>query len=97
MLSVEFEGVEEYRRQAETVRGSGGCACGCLTIDFVHPDGRGGTTLLTEAYDDGGLVMLFSTDGQLACLEYAPVNDGADMPPEFPLPPELRGITAETD
>ncbi|GAA1726351.1 hypothetical protein [Aeromicrobium alkaliterrae] len=97
MLSVDFDGVEKYRAQVETVRVSGTCGCGCLTIDFAHPGTKQGVTLLTEAYTDSALIMLFANDGRLSCLEYAPLGDDVAMPDEFPLPPELQGITVEDD
>lgn len=97
MLSVEFEGVDRYRLQAETVRVSGRCGCGCLTIDFAHPATDDGETLLSEARDSVALIMLFATGGQLSCLEYAPTHDDVSIPAEFPLPPDLRCITAGTD
>lgn len=97
MLSVEFEGVDQYRRQAETVRVSGSCGCGCLTIDFAHQDTGDGMTLLSEADDGVALIMLFATGGQLSCLEYAPTGDDVSIPAEFPLPPDLRSITVGTD
>lgn len=41
LLSVEFEGVEELRRQAADVVVAGMCNCGCPSIDFQRGRGLG--------------------------------------------------------
>jgi len=97
MLSVEFDGAQMYRDQIDTLRVAGTCGCGCLTIDFARAEKGQGEEMLTEAYTENALVMLFAHSGRLSCLEYAPVSDELPMPSEFPLPPDLRGLTAGVD
>jgi hypothetical protein len=97
MLSVEFDAVQAYRDQVGSLRVIGSCGCGCLTIDFTRAEKGEGEELLTEAYTDNALVLLFARSGRLSCLEYAPIDEHLPMPAEFPLPPDLRGLTADVD
>lgn len=62
LVEPEFPGAVELRRQAAAVEVSGGCACGCASVDFVLPAVRPGMRIITEAIhrDGTGEVILFT-------------------------------------
>ncbi len=81
MLSLDFEGVEELRRQALNVLVTGRCSCGCPTIDLAtSPDSNrsriaDSTSPVQARVDHGeghapGEFILFLNDGRLSSLEY---------------------------
>jgi len=57
LLSVDFDGVENLRRQVVEVVVVGMCGCGCPSIDFQHGRGLGMTIRVNAAIPDsyGGL------------------------------------------
>ncbi|WIM92522.1 hypothetical protein ACTOB_004465 [Actinoplanes oblitus] len=89
LLAVDFEGVEELRRQAAEAQVVGACGCGCPSVDFQ--DGVGMTVRVDGAvrgtYD--ALFLYTFGDGRLGGIEWAGVEA---KPAEFP-PPELLDIS----
>ncbi|WP_189335430.1 hypothetical protein [Actinoplanes ianthinogenes] len=89
LLTVDFEGVEELRRQAAEARVVGECGCGCPSIDFQ--DGTGMNVRVNAsvrgAYDE--LFLYSFGDDRLGGIEWAGVDE---KPAEFP-PPELLEIS----
>jgi hypothetical protein len=80
LLSLEFEGVEQLRRQAAEATVVGRCDCGCPTIEIettasalaVPLEGRLAPIegrVLPIADEPSGDVILFVDDGRLSSLE----------------------------
>ncbi|GAA4608071.1 hypothetical protein BJY16_006655 [Actinoplanes octamycinicus] len=86
LLAVDFEGVEELRRQAAGALVVGTCACGCPSIDFQ--DGVG-LTVRVDATVRGGYdqLFLYTFGERLGGIEWAGV---AERPAEFPPPERLE-------
>jgi hypothetical protein len=82
LLSAEFAGVGVLREQARSVVVTGGCDCGCPTVDLrVGGDvravaGLGSGLVLAQGVvsvagqDAAEEIILFLRDGRLSCLEY---------------------------
>lgn len=89
LLAGDFPGAAELRAQLPTVRVSGGCRCGCPTIDLVVDDAAPAAALngrvAAEADAPDGGIILFADEGRLSELEYWSTGD--ETPAEFP-PPE---------
>jgi hypothetical protein len=90
MLSIEFPGVEDLRRQAPDVIVVGMCGCGCPSIDFENGHGLGMTLRVNagvqESYD--GMFLYTIDDPQrgevLGGIEWVGVGE-TDLA-EFPEP-----------
>lgn len=97
LLGVEFDGVQEMRRQAAGVMVVGGCPCGCPSIDFVKGRGLGMAMpvngAVRESYDGLFLWTIEDLDGspRLGGIEY--VGVGEEDPSELP-PPEALEVTS---
>jgi hypothetical protein len=89
LLSVDFDGVDELREQASSVVVSGGCGCGCPSIDFQHPATPPGMQVQTSASiagtNDG--LFVFTEGTWLGGIEYMPIDE--PMPDELPDPSRL--------
>jgi hypothetical protein len=95
MLALDFPGAAELRVQASSARVSGGCDCGCPTIDLVVVDGalpaavtsRTPVNAEVDGVTGGGLIV-FVDEGRLSRLEY---YSAEDSPPEdFPALDRIR-------
>lgn len=88
ILAGDFPGVDNLREQAVTVRARRGCTCGCGTIELVGydgpPDGLTSVpdelTIVDDAGEILGSVLLLTTHGQLSSLEVASYGDPLPMP-----------------
>lgn len=89
LLSADFDGVDDSRRQAANVLVTGGCECGCPSIDFGHPDVGPGIKPVVNAQIKGANDTLFAfTQGPwLAGIEYVGYDD---QPAELPEPSRLE-------
>ncbi|NGY61586.1 hypothetical protein G7043_21900 [Lentzea sp. NEAU-D13] len=93
LLSVDFDGVENLRCQAQDVVVVGACGCGCPSIDFQHGRGLGMAirvnAAVLESYD--GLFLYVIEDSQrgevLGGVEW--VGVGETDPDELPSPDVL--------
>ena len=86
LLSVNFDGVEELRSQAEQVTVVGTCGCGCPSIDFYNEPGQGmhvRVNAATQSQFDG--LFLYTVGGRLGGIEWVGTSDEGN-PPEFPDP-----------
>ncbi|MET8853786.1 hypothetical protein [Amycolatopsis sp. NPDC004625] len=87
LLAADFPGAAELRAQAPTARVTGGCACGCPTIDLAvdeaTPPAPIENSVAVEADAPGGGLIVFVEAGRLSCLEYWTVEDKppAGFPP----------------
>jgi hypothetical protein len=89
LLSVEFDGVEDLRRQAKTAVVVGECGCGCPSIDFHNERGVGMQVRVNAAIEGTHDGLFLYTDGdQLGGIEWVSASDGGD-PAEFPHPDVL--------
>jgi hypothetical protein len=94
LLSLEFEGVEQLRRQAADATVVGRCDCGCPTIELATSadplevafesrlapvEGR----VVLEASEPPADVILFVDDGRISYLELVWYSEAppADWPP----------------
>ena len=77
LLSFDFHGVEELRQQAASAVVSGGCACGCPSIDFAHPDVGPGLTPVVNAQikDSDDTFFAFTQGPWLAGIEYVSIDE----------------------
>ncbi len=90
LLSVEFDGVENLRRQVAEVVVVGVCGCGCPSIDFQHGRGLGMrvrvNATIPDSYD--GLFLYTVEDPErgelLGGVEW--VGVGETDPDELPSP-----------
>ena len=100
LLSIDFPGRNELRKQLDRVAVVGDCDCGCGTVDLMvsgpatHADVR--KQIPVEAYGKGVDVLLFVRDGLLAALEI--VDHGDSRPLKYPTPDglELRAYPRPT-
>jgi hypothetical protein len=90
-------GAHNYLAQVDVARVVGRCSCGCpsvdLSVDGIGPDRAAGMVSLSDwlwPTPEGPLfgLVLFATDGRLACLEAWSV-DGIATPKRWPEPEEL--------
>ena len=89
MLGIDFPGATALRVQAASARVSGGCDCGCPTVDLVlegtvplaSVTSRTPVNAEVEGVPGGGLIV-FVDDGRLSGLEFYAAED--PMPREFP-------------
>ncbi|RJQ68062.1 hypothetical protein D5S17_32685 [Pseudonocardiaceae bacterium YIM PH 21723] len=94
LLALDFPGVAELRVQAGTARVTGGCGCGCpsvdLRVDTATPPAAVTSSMPVEASvgEQTGGMLLFVTEGRLSYLEYYPLDD--NPPAEFPAPRHIR-------
>jgi hypothetical protein len=95
LLAQDFPGADALRAQLSSVRVSGGCECGCPTINL---DVEGDVPLAVvesrtpvNAHVDGvigGGLIVFVDDGRLSSLEY---YSSEEAPPgDFPAPEQVR-------
>ncbi len=95
LLSADFDGVEDLRRQATDVAVVGVCGCGCPSIDFVKGPGLGMTLRVNASIrgsNDGLFLYTIEDPDRGECLggiEYVGVGEKA--PAEFP-PPDLLDL-----
>ncbi|MBO3741674.1 hypothetical protein [Actinoplanes flavus] len=98
LLATDFDGAAALRRQAAGVQVTGGCGCGCPSIDFRA--GRG-MIVRVDAVVHGGhdtLLLYTVTDPRhgevLGGIEYAGTGDDrrTELPPpgEFTITPARR-------
>lgn len=85
LLAVEFDGVDELRKQAKSARVVGTCGCGCPSIDF-HKVSEHGMWVRVEAALRGSYdsLFLYQLGDSLGGIEY--VNNSDEMPTELPEP-----------
>ena len=100
LLSVEFAGVGELREQARSVVVTGGCDCGCPTVDLrVSSDvpavaGFGSGLVPAEGVVSKAgqavpeQIILFARDGRLSSLEYVWIEE----PPQQWPPRDRIGV-----
>jgi hypothetical protein len=102
LLSHGLPGAREYLPQLGETRVIGQCSCGCPSIDLavggVGPNRGAGMVVLSDYLwpaPEGILsgVVLFGTEGRLACLEAWSV-DGLATPTQWPLPQQLVAYEA---
>ena len=89
LLSVEFEGVEGLRREAEHAKVVGTCGCGCPSIDFYKQPGQGmhvRVNAVSQSQFDG--LFLYTLGERLGGIEWVGTSDEGN-PPEFPDPSTL--------
>lgn len=95
LLSVDFDRVEDLRRQAADVVVVGMCGCGCPSIDFVNGRGLGMSLRVNASIrgtNDGLFLYTIEDPDRGECLggiEY--VGVGEKDPAEFP-PPDLLNV-----
>ena len=91
LLSVEFRGRDELRKQLNVAQVTGTCECGCGTILIRVNDAieKAATTerVVIEAYGKGVDVLMFVRDGTLSSIEI--VDHGDARPLRYPRPEEL--------
>jgi|HubBroStandDraft_5_1064220.scaffolds.fasta_scaffold182466_3 hypothetical protein len=91
LLSVEFPGHDELRKQLKLAQVTGTCECGCGTIliRVNHANDKAVTTerVVVEAYGKGVDVLMFVRDGALSSIEI--VDHGDARPLRYPKPEEL--------
>jgi hypothetical protein len=88
LLSAEFVGAEDFRRQSMAARVVGRCGCGCPSIDFTNVPGNGLTVLVDAGItgtDDS--LFLFSLGDSLGGIEYVGVSEGTAT--ELPEPSSI--------
>jgi hypothetical protein len=92
LLSTDFPGRDELRKQAETVRVIAECQCGCGTIELQVepglPPARVNGPIPIEAYGDAIDVLLFARNGVLGSLEIVFYADPPERP--YPRPDQLK-------
>ncbi|MEO5662975.1 MAG: hypothetical protein ABIR39_06800 [Nocardioides sp.] len=88
LLSADFEDVDDLRRQAASVLVTGGCECGCPSIDFGHPDVGPGINPVVNAEikDTNDTLFVFTQGPWLAGIEYVGYDD---QPAQLPDPAAL--------
>jgi hypothetical protein len=90
LLSVDFDGVEALRLEAEQAVVVGGCDCGCPSIDFYEEPGIGmHVRVNAETQDDFDGLFLYTVAGRLGGIEWVGASGEVD-PPEFPDPATLE-------
>jgi hypothetical protein len=91
LLSVEFPGRDELRKQLRFAQVTGPCEYGCGTILIRVNDatGKAVTTerVVVEAYGKGVDVLMLVRDGTLSSVEI--VDHGDARPLRYPRPKEL--------
>ena len=89
LLTVDFDGVQGLRSEAEQATVVGGCGCGCPSVDFYNEPGQGMQVRVNAAiqgqFDE---LFLFTVAGRLGGIEWVGNSDEGD-PPEFPDPATL--------
>jgi hypothetical protein len=88
LLSVEFDGVDQLRREAEAAVVVGGCGCGCPSIDFYSEPDQGMHIRVNASHGDFDGLFLFTVDGRLGGIEWVGASGDGD-PAEFPDPATL--------
>jgi hypothetical protein len=89
LLGVEFDGVEVLRDQVKDLLVTGGCGCGCPTINFQEGP-SGGLGIVTEAWTptkDRSVLLFVDGKRRLQSLELQWMTDAP--PTEWPDPDEL--------
>lgn len=104
LLSAEFPGVEKLRDQAQTVRVSGRCECGCATVGLVVDESLPVAEEIQQsnAVDAAGRpradgvpapeLILFVKDGRLSEIEIVWYTDNTVR--EFPPKQEFESPVA---
>ncbi|MBO0838028.1 MAG: hypothetical protein J2P28_21285 [Actinobacteria bacterium] len=89
LLSADFDGVEDLRRQANTSVVVGECVCGCPSIDF-HKERGVSMQVRVNAAVEGSYDGLFlcTVGDRLDGIEWVSASDRRD-PTEFPDPEVL--------
>lgn len=83
LLSVDFEGVEVFRLEAEHVLVIGGCGCGCPSVDFYNEAGTGMYVRVHAAAGNFDGLFLYTVAGRLGGIEWVGTSS-AGPPAEFP-------------
>ena len=84
LLSVDFAGVEELRKEAGHAVVVDRCGCGCPSIDFYKQPGQElevRVNAVTQGHFDG--LFLYTLGGRLGGIEWVGTSDEGN-PPEFP-------------
>jgi hypothetical protein len=91
LLSVEFSGRDELRKQLKSAQVTGTCECGCGTINIRVSDTseRAAATqrVVVEAYGKGVDVLMFVRDGLLSSIEIVDHGDARAL--SYTRPEEL--------
>ena len=92
LLSADFPGRDELRKQAATARVTGECECGCGTIHFCVQNeatrAKVEKIVPVEAHADALEVLLFARDGMLSSLEIVFYTNPPQRP--YPRPDQLK-------
>ncbi|MEV7012113.1 hypothetical protein [Streptosporangium sp. NPDC051022] len=89
LLAQDFPGADEFRAQVPSAVVTGGCRCGCATVNLRPGTGpaaldspiRYGVLVSAYVRTRGDGVLLFVEDGHLSCLEvYATEDEPAPLP-----------------
>lgn len=89
LVSVDFEGADDIRAQAASVRVVRTCDCGCPSVDFRIAPGVGLHPVVeADVAGTRDTVFLYLLGGQLGGIEYVNVL-GEQMPGELPHPSRL--------
>ena len=84
LLSADFQGRTELRKQAESVQAVAVCECGCGTIDLkvsgMAARAFSKEPIPVEAHGAGVEVLLFVRDGFLRLLEVVDYGDSRPFP-----------------
>ncbi|WP_271215761.1 hypothetical protein [Streptosporangium carneum] len=94
LLAQDFPGVDELRAQVPSAVVTGGCGCGCATVNLRTEGGplalavpaRKGVVVSAGVRGRGDGVLLFVEEGRLSCLE---VYSCEDAPAPLPRPEDL--------
>jgi hypothetical protein len=94
LLTAEFPGRGELRAQADHVRVTGRCRCGCATVDLTvdraaAPLAQVGERMVADSMsrDEEYGLLLFVDDGYLSSVEI--YGNAAEPPSEFPPPSDF--------
>ena len=92
LLSVDFPGRDELRRQLDAVEVVGGCDCGCGSLDLKvggpAMSSQSESPIPVKAYNDAVEVLLFVRGDLLSYLEFVFMQDTGPM--SLPKPSELQ-------
>ncbi|MEV4186691.1 hypothetical protein AB0J28_35235 [Streptosporangium canum] len=94
LLVQDFPGTDELRAQVPSATVTGGCGCGCATVDLRPGTGpraldspvQNGVLVSASVKGDRDGVLLFIEDGYLSCLE---IYTTEDEPAPLPHPEDL--------
>lgn len=94
MLAEDFPGAVELRQQVDCVVVSGGCGCGCPSVNLEVPgevplaEVTSRTPIFASVEGSRAGLIVFVDDGLLSCLEYYDSDDA--LPATWPNSSLLR-------